>query len=210
MACCVGDRVSLTGPSYDRTGDEPTYVNIICRGIPSFCAQWICAKLGGLAMIALAMNGFLRGAPLLSCESLTSSLSAHDFQHPSRISAMPLRRLPTSPSRRDFTPGMRPGFLTMNAISSAGSPPMSKNSRPFSSTNVLKVRWVANRTRWPYSFFSTWPSATKGWTSPLEPTTCITTLSGGGGLNGTPSSSTNGGGGGWLGSSCIWVKFKLI
>ena len=128
-------------------GECETYVNIRCKGMPNFSAQWMCAKLGGFAMMAWAMKGFTFGVP--SGSSLTSPSSAHDLQQPCRISAMPLRLLPTSPSLSDFMPGMRPGFLTIKAISSAGSPPMLKNSKPFSSTNFLKVPWVARRTRWP-------------------------------------------------------------
>ena len=129
-------------------------------------------------MMAWATKAFtIRGFP---CSSLTSSVSAQDLQQPWRISAMSLRRLPTSPSFSDFIPGMRPGFLTMKAMSSAGSPPMSKNSSPLSSTNFLNVSCVARRIRWPNLSLSSWPSATNGWTSPREPTTCITMFRGGG------------------------------
>ena len=129
--------------------------------------------------MALATKGF-GFTEEVSSSCLASSASAQDLQQPSIISAMPLRLLPTSPSFSDFIPGMRPGFLTIKAISSAGSPPMLKNSKPFSSTNFLNVPCVARRTRCPYVFLRTRPSARNGWTSPREPTTCMTTLSGGG------------------------------
>ena len=96
-------------------------------------------------MMAWATKGFtFRGLPW---SPLTSSVSAQDLQQPWRISAMSLRRLPTSPSFSDCIPGMRPGFLTMKAMSCVGSPPMSKNSSPFSSTNFLNVPCVARRIR---------------------------------------------------------------
>ena len=76
-------------------------MNIRCNGIPSFCAQWMWAKLGGFAIMACAMKGF---AFDVVAPSFTSSASAHDFQQPWRISAMPLRLLPTSPSFSDFIP----------------------------------------------------------------------------------------------------------
>ena len=69
--------------------------------------------------------------------------------------------------------GMRPGFFTMNAISSAGSPPIGKNSSPDLRTNERKVSCVAIRTRWPVAWRAV-PRARKGWTSPLLPTTWIT------------------------------------
>lgn len=145
-------------------GVVKTYVNIICNGMPNFCAQWICAKLGGFAIMAWAMKGDFFTPPFVSLllSSLASSASAHDFQQPSRISAIPLRLLPTSPSFSDFIPGRRPGFLTIKAINSVGSPPISKNSKPFSSTNFLNVPWVAKRIRWPYLLFNSRPRATKG------------------------------------------------
>lgn len=95
---------------------------------------------------------------------------------------MPFRRLVISPLFRASMPGMRPGFFTMKAMSSAGSPPMLKNSSPFSSTNFWKVACVASRTLWPYVSFNTFPSATKGCTSPREPTIWMTTFSFGGGV----------------------------
>ena len=68
-----------------------------------------------------------------------SPASMQDLQQPLMISSIPLRRLPTSPFRSESKPGMSPGFLTMNAMSSDGSPLMLKNSRPFSSTNFWKT-----------------------------------------------------------------------
>lgn len=162
--------------------------------MPSFSAQCKCPKDGGFAMIASATKGFRSCSGNWSSMPIHSStvclrgstpsplpVSMHDLQVPRRISAMPFLLLPTSPLRRVSKPGIRPGFLTMKAISSAGSPPMLKNSSPFSMTKSLKVGCVANRTRWPYVSLSTFPSATNGCTSPLEPTTCMTTFSGGGG-----------------------------
>ena len=126
-----------------------------------------------------------------------SPASKQERQQPRIISAMLFRLAPISPFRRESNPGMSPGFLTINAMSSEGSPPMLKNSSPFSSTNSLKVGCVARRTRWPYVSLRTLPSATKGWTSPkayqpafqkmlvrhvpLDPTTWITTFILGGG-----------------------------
>lgn len=110
---------------------------------------------------------------------------------------MPFRLFPTSPSFNDFIPGIRPGFLTINAINSVGSPPMSKNSNPFSSTNFLNVPCVARRTRCPY-FMSSRPRATNGWTSPRDPTTCMAMLRGGGASASLPS--------GWEVYEGIWVR----
>jgi len=80
-----------------------------------------------------------------------------------------------APLRIESNPGSRPGFFTMNAIISAGSPPISKNSNPPSSTKSRKARCVANRTRCPY-FCSSVPIATNGCMSPREPMTWITML----------------------------------
>jgi hypothetical protein len=44
----------------------------------------------------------------------------------------------------------------------------------------LNVPCVASRTRWLYLFLSSIPRATKGCTSPRDPTTCITIFNGGG------------------------------
>ena len=110
---------------------------------------------------------------------------------------MPLRRLPTSPLRRVSIPGIRPGFFTMKAMSSAGSPPMLKNSNPFSSTNALNVGWVASRTRCPYRSCKVLPKATNGCTSPREPTIWTTTFNGGGACSALPAKW-----GGMKGSGC--------
>jgi hypothetical protein len=86
--------------------------------------------------------------------SAIKSFSIQDFQHPSIISYDILRRLPISPDSRVLMLGIRLGLRTMYCrivsggrgrrgkstdMSSAGSPPMEKNSRPVSSTKVLKV-----------------------------------------------------------------------
>src|ERR1700744_2872680 len=112
-------------------------VNIRWTGIPNACAQWICAKLGGLAMIASATNG----------SWVSGSSSMHDLQQPSSISATMTCFFLISPSRSVFICGIRPGFLTMYAMSCAGSPPMGKNSRYDSFTKFSKTLWVAMRTR---------------------------------------------------------------
>lgn len=127
-----------------------TYVNIKWSGKPSFSAQCKCANEGGLAMIASATNGIgsFRTPDALgsfcapkildgSVASVSSPFPAskHERQHPRRISRMTLRRFCTSPLRTVSKLGISPGFLTMNAISSAGSPPMQKNSKPKSSIN---------------------------------------------------------------------------
>lgn len=75
--------------------------------MPSACAQCICAKLGGFAMIASATNGrFVFG-----------SGSIQDLQHPSRISKTILRLRDISPSRILENLGTMPGLLTMYYIS---------------------------------------------------------------------------------------------
>ena len=140
-----------------------TDVNIKCNGIPSFSAQWTWAKLGGLAIMASATKGFVAGSssrpiPLSKLVRISmlssviampvpSPVSMHDLQHPCTISYIPFRRLPTSPDFRESIPGIRPGFFTMKAMSSAGSPPILKYSNPFSSTKPLKVECVASLTR---------------------------------------------------------------
>ena len=155
-----------------------THVNIRCNGMPSFSAQWQCAKLGGFAMIASATNGFAFAFPRTEIPlskppselptSIPLPASIHDLQQPLNISYIPFRRLPMSPFRTVSNPGIlvmldfmgkqmspndgrthSPGFLTIKAMSSAGSPPMLKNSSPFSSTKSLNVGCVARRTRWP-------------------------------------------------------------
>jgi hypothetical protein len=175
-------------------------------------------------MIASATKGFLSCSGSCSSMPIHSStvclsgstprplpVSIHDRQVPRRISAMPFLLLPTSPLQSVFMPGIRPGFLTMNAMSSAGSPPMLKNSRPFSMTKSLNVGCVASRTRWPYVSFSTLPRATNGCTSPLDPTTCMTTFRGGGAFcPGVPPSDSGMYGGGGSGSSWAWVSWRWI
>lgn len=196
----------------------------MCRGIPSFSAQCKCPKLGGFAMMASATKG------LRSCSGSWSSIpihsstvcfrgstprplpvSMHDLQVPRKISAMPFLLFPTSPLRNVSKPGIKPGFLTIKAMSSAGSPPMLKNSSPFSMTKSLNVGCVASRTLWPYVSLSTLPRATKGCTSPREPTTWITTLRGGGGsCPGAPPRNSGTYGGGGAGSRCDWVSCRWI
>ena len=126
-----------------------------------------------------------------SSQSVPSPASIHDLQQRVRVSDISFRHLLTSPWHSDLYPGINPGFFTINAISAAGSPPMLKNSKPFSSTSCLKIGWVAILTRWPCFSFNTWPSDTKGWTSPREPTTCMTMLSSGGAVypGASPSSA---------------------
>lgn len=98
------------------------------------------------------------------------------------ISSIAFLRLPTSPDLSESNPGISPGFFTMKAISSWGSPPMLKNSNPFSSTKDWKTGCVASRTLCPYVDFNVFPRAMNGWTSPREPTTWITTFNFGGGV----------------------------
>jgi len=84
--------------------------------------------------------------------SAIKSFSIQDFQHPSIISYAILRRLLISPDSRVLRLGIRLGLRTMyfpklvgggeggcTDMSSAGSPPMEKNSRPVSSMKVWKV-----------------------------------------------------------------------
>ena len=188
-------------------------MNIKCKGIPIFSAIWTWAKLGGFAIIASATKGasvglmfMLMPAEKLSSLSRTrgprpSPASMQDLQQPKTISSIPFLRLPTSPLFKDSMPGISPGFLTMNAISSDGSPPMLKNSSPFSSTKLWNVGWVATRTRWPYVAFKIFPRATNGCTSPRDPTTWITTFNfGGGTCPGSPPSA----GGMYPGGRGVW------
>lgn len=99
--------------------------------------------------------------------------SIHARQHLLKISRIAFRLFCTSPLRIVSKLGIRPGFFTMYAISSAGSPPRLKNSRPKSSTNAWKVGWVAIRTRCP-NCLSVRPREMNGCTSPLEPTIWMT------------------------------------
>lgn len=67
MACCFdGSTKSMV------IGVKVTYVNIKCNGMPSFSAIWMCAKLGGFAIMASATNGF--SAELLLTEMPLSKL----------------------------------------------------------------------------------------------------------------------------------------
>lgn len=79
---CVGDHGMLRSLSAFSKGFHPgleTHVNIICKGIPSFSAQWMCAKLGGLAMMASAMKGGAlpssKSSPLIHCSVVLSEAS---------------------------------------------------------------------------------------------------------------------------------------
>lgn len=102
-----------------------------------------------------------------------SPLSKQDRQHPVKILFISRRRRWIAPLRIVRISGIRPGFFTINAINSAGSPPILKNSSPCSSTVSRKERCVASRTRWPCEarYF---PIARKGWISPRDPTTWMT------------------------------------
>src|ERR1700748_3561463 len=134
MVCSAfEDSILARGCGKDSVGDLGI-VNIICSGTPNLSAQCTCAKLGGLAMIASATNGrdvasstvipdasFDIQSPIEASEASTplpSPASMQERQHPLIISAIPLRRLPTSPLRRVSKPGIRPGFLTIKAINS--------------------------------------------------------------------------------------------
>lgn len=61
------------------------------------------------------------------------------LQQPSKIVANSARRFPTSPDFQLSLPGNSPGFLTIYAMSEFGSPPIEKNSKPFSSTKSLNI-----------------------------------------------------------------------
>lgn len=54
---------------------------------------------------------------------VTGSGNMHESQKPFNISLTILRFFWTSPALRLFMLGIKPGFLTMNDISSSGSPP---------------------------------------------------------------------------------------
>src|ERR1700722_4166430 len=148
----LDDVMLANGWGKDWVGDQGI-VNIRCRGMPNFFAMCICAKLGGFAMMASATNGFSNGLPPMPLSKLAlpssrlseasmpvpSPASMQDLQHPVIISYIPALRFPMSPFLSESIPGIRPGFLTMKAMSSAGSPPMLKNSKPFSVTKSRKV-----------------------------------------------------------------------
>lgn len=130
-------------------------------------------------MIASATKGCLSPIILRFDTSFSSSVTLiHARQNPWNISYMESRFLPISPALTVEMDGISPGFLTIKAISSAGSPPTEKNSRPESrSTNSLNAGCVAIRTRCPCSSLSSFPSFRKGCISPLLPMTIITRLS---------------------------------
>ena len=65
-------------------------------------------------MMASATNGV----------AVIGSSSTQEFQQPFNISATIVRLRWISPARRLFILGIRPGFLTMYAMRSAGSPPI--------------------------------------------------------------------------------------
>jgi len=147
------DKLAAEGGLNEGASTEScTYVNIKCTGIPNFCPQCTWAKLGGFATITSATNG--ASLPVLIFPFLTSSKShipspssIQDLQQPTIILATIFRCLATSPPLRTSKLGSNPGLRTMYAMSSCGSPPMLKKSRPFCSTNDLKMGWVAIRTR---------------------------------------------------------------
>ena len=110
--------------------------------------------------------------------SHTNPSSTQLLHAPSNTSIIPLLLLLTSPFFKLSTPGTKPGFFTINAINSPGSPPIEKNSTPgTSSTKDLKTGWVAIRTRCPCVWESSEARDKKGWMSPREPMSWITMLS---------------------------------
>ena len=153
-----------------------TYVNIRWSGIPSFSAQWTCANEGGFAMMAFAMNGL--DASMLSACAAGRLSSKQERQHPSMISRISDRFSLIWPVLIVSNFGRSPGFLTIYAISFFGSPPISKNSSPWSSTNCLKSACVAIRIRCPTCLRAT-PKATNGWISPRDPTIWMTIFNSG-------------------------------
>lgn len=112
-----------------------------CRGIPRRSAQCTWAKEGGLAMIASATKGFHDSIMDRLAGSFSSSVALMQArQKPWNISNIESRFRPISPALTVDSDGISPGFLTMNAMSSAGSPPTEKNSSPEScSTKVLNA-----------------------------------------------------------------------
>ena len=150
--------------------------------MPSLSAQWICANEGGLAMMASATKGCgsrgraglglssSRLGPGESESSIPLPVSKHERQQARMMLRIALRLRCISPCRSVSSFGIKPGFLTMYAINSTGSPPMLKNSSPCPSISPWKIGCVAMRIRWPY-FCNVKPRDTNGWTSPLEPTT---------------------------------------
>ena len=70
----LDDVMLANGWGKDWVGDQGI-VNIRCRGIPNFSAMCICAKLGGFAMMASAMNGFRSGLPPIPLSKLAVSPS---------------------------------------------------------------------------------------------------------------------------------------
>lgn len=126
-------------------------------------------------MITSATNGgAVNGAS--HRRSRPSPASIHDRQHPPIIFLISWRRRPIAPWNSVSIFGISFGLCTMKDISSAGSPPILKNSRPCCLTKSRKIRCVARRTRWPCCF-KAFPRTIKGWTSPRDPTTCMTMLS---------------------------------
>lgn len=126
-------------------------------------------------------------------ESIPSPASMQERQHLFKTSRIAFRLCSTPPLRTVSKLGTRPGFLTMNAISSAGSPPRLKNSRPKSSTKDLEVGCVAIRTRCP-NFFSARAREMNGCTSPREPMIWMTTFNLVMGIPiASPASTENGG-----------------
>ncbi|KAI6804404.1 hypothetical protein KC361_g78 [Hortaea werneckii] len=51
-------------------------------GIPSFSAQWMCAKLGGLAMMTSATKGLLLSSPVAGLLAVQSSIDSSDASAP--------------------------------------------------------------------------------------------------------------------------------
>lgn len=78
-------------------------VNIMCNGTPRVSAQCTWAKLGGFEIMASATKG----------TPVSWSGWMHEFQQPSKISAIISRFFPMSPAMMVENFGMMPGFLTM-------------------------------------------------------------------------------------------------
>ena len=91
--------------------------------------------------MASATKGLYASIMVRFAGSFSSSVALIQArQNPWNISNIESRFRPTSPALTVDNDGMRPGFLTMKAISSAGSPPTEKNSSPESfSTKVLNA-----------------------------------------------------------------------
>lgn len=89
---------------------------------------------------------------------------------------------PISPIFNISIAGISPGYLTMNAISLAGSPPIGKNSE-FEIRIILDKLfedWVSYNSNFMSIFLKSFPILRKDWISPRVPMIITTILNDGG------------------------------